>query len=141
VRIAAATPLADILEADWQRQVVQVARMVGFNEIYHTFNSRKSAHGFPDLILLRERLIALELKREKTGLTDPQRQWIRALTKAGVEVYIARPRHLEQLGLILAARTVFTAPDDDLIPYRLSTDAARAARQQLVEELRKELGE
>lgn len=136
--LAPSTPLEDVLEKEWQQQVVQLARTLGFR-LYHTFDSRRSQPGFPDLIALRERPVALELKREKGDPTDKQREWIRALTKAGVEVYIARPRHLDQLGLILSARAVFTAPDDPLIPYRLSTDAARAARQQLLEELRKEI--
>lgn len=137
--IAPAIPLADVLEKDWQAQIVQLARQLGFQRIYHTFNSRRSAHGFPDLILLRDRLVAVELKRETGKLTDEQAGWIRALVAANVEVYVARPRDLDALARILSARAVFTAPDDDWLPYRLSTDAARAAREQLVEELRQEL--
>lgn len=137
--IAPAIPLADILESDWQRSVVQLAKTLNWDRCYHTFNSRRSAHGFPDLILLRERLVALELKRETTRLTDEQAGWIRALTKANVEVYVARPRDLDALARILSARAVFTGYADVDLPYRLSTDAARAARQQLVKGLQEEI--
>lgn len=139
MRLAPALALDDILEAEWQSQVVEIARTLAWNEIYHTFNSRRSAHGFPDLILLRERLIALELKREKTCATEHQKRWLRALIAAGVETYLVRPRNLESLALVLAARSVFTAPDDEGIPYRLSTDAGRAGRAELLAELEREI--
>jgi len=139
VRLAAATPLDDILEATWQSMVVDLARTVGFNSIYHTFNSRRSAHGFPDLILLRERLVALELKREKTRATDHQKEWLRALTKARVEVYLVRPRNLEALAAVLAARRIMMVPDDPGVLYALGTAAARAGRAELLAELEREI--
>lgn len=99
-----ATPLADILEADWQRDVTNLAKTLGWDRIYHTYNSRRSAHGFPDLVLVRERVVFLELKREKTRLTEEQKGWIRSLLTAGVEVYVARPHDLNALGHILGVR-------------------------------------
>lgn len=130
--MAAATPLADILEAEWQRDVVQLARTLGWDRIYHTFNSRRSAHGFPDLVLLRDRCVMLELKREKTKLTDEQAGWFSALIAAGVEAYVARPRDLEAIAAILAARR-------DPLGGHLITPRAREAEQQLLTELRKEI--
>ncbi len=130
--IAPATPLADILEADWQRDIVKLARTLGWTHVYHTYNSRKSAHGFPDLILLRDRLIAIELKREKGKLTDQQIDWARALLKAEAEIYVVRPRNLEAIAAVLAARR---DPDGG----HLTQPRAREAETELRNELRKEL--
>lgn len=99
--IAPATPLDQILEKDWQRQVVQLAKQLGWTRIYHTYNSRRSAHGFPDLVLVGDRVVYLELKRETTNLTDEQKGWLRALRAGGAEAYVARPRDLESLALTL----------------------------------------
>ena len=101
--IGPAVPLNDILEADWQRDVVKLAKTLGWR-VYHTYNSRRSAHGFPDLVLVRDRVVYLELKREKTHPTDEQKAWIRDLLAAGAEVYIARPRNLDELGKVLSSR-------------------------------------
>jgi len=132
VSLAPATPLADILEADWQRDVVKLARTLGWDRIYHTFNSRRSAHGFPDLVLLRDRCVMLELKREKTGLTDEQAGWLRALLAADVETYVIRPRNLEQIAAILASRR-------DPSGGHLTQPRAREAEHELLKQLRKEI--
>lgn len=131
--------LADVSEKTWQSQVVQLAKTLGF-KTFHPFDSRRSAQGWPDLSLVRDRLVLLELKTEKGKLSDFQREMIRSLVAAGVETYVLRPRHLDLLALILSARAVFTCPDDDWLPYRLSTDAARQARAQLLTELLREIG-
>lgn len=95
--------LADISEKEWQAQVVELARMLGWKR-YHTFRSDRSSPGWPDEALVRDRLILLELKTEQGKLSPAQKEWIRALLDAGVEVYVARPRHLEQLAAILTSR-------------------------------------
>ena len=100
----AAVPLAEILERDWQRQVRQLAETLGYRRAYHTFDSRRSDTGFPDLVLCspaRRRVVFLELKREKGKLTDTQAWWVRDLHRAGAEVYVARPRHFQALAAIL----------------------------------------
>lgn len=96
----AALRLEDMLEKEFQAQVVDLARRLGWT-IYHTFNSRRSAHGFPDLVLVRERIVYLELKREKGALTDDQKRWLRLLTAAGGQAYVARPRDLQALANLL----------------------------------------
>jgi len=80
-----------------------VARQLGF-ACYHTLRSKGSEPGFPDWVLARERVIYLELKTEKGVVSDAQRFWIRALHNAGAEVYVVRPRHLEQIAWVLARR-------------------------------------
>ena len=50
--------LADILERDWQRTVIDLANLHGYVH-YHTHRSFKSPTGFPDLVLVGRRVIAL----------------------------------------------------------------------------------
>lgn len=98
-----AHPLADVLEKDWQRQVRELAETLGYRR-YHTFDSRRSDTGFPDLVLVsaqRKRVVYLELKREQGRLTPSQADWIRDLAEAGAEVYVARPRNLQDLADVL----------------------------------------
>ncbi len=101
--ISRALPLEDILEADWRKDVVKLAKTLGWIS-YFTFNSRGSSFGFPDLVLTRERVIFIELKREKTKPTDDQKMWLRRLLEANAEAYVARPHDLDDLALILAGR-------------------------------------
>jgi len=110
-------PLDEILEADWQKMVLDLAKLMGwriahFRPALTTKGWRTpvaaDGAGFPDLFLVRDRLLAVELKREKSKPTVEQIEWIRALINAQVEVYVARPRHLEDLATVLRARG--TAP-------------------------------
>lgn len=101
--------LVDLLERDWQTQVIGtaakpgLARQLGWR-VYHTLRSTGSQAGYPDWTLVRERVVFLELKREKGRATEAQRDWLRALTDAGAEVYLARPRHLAAIGAVLGRR-------------------------------------
>lgn len=103
-RLRASVPLEDMLERDWQRQVRDLADTLGYRRAYHTFDSRRSDTGFPDLVLVspqRKRVVYLELKREKGKVSERQAEWIRDLHRAGAEVYVARPRHLDALAKVL----------------------------------------
>lgn len=100
----AAMPLGDLLEKDWQRQVNSLAQQLGWNRVYHTYRSTRSDPGFPDLVLVRDRVVFLELKREAGRLSAAQREWLAALLDAGAEAYVARPRDLQLLAEILASR-------------------------------------
>ena len=109
--LLSSVPLDQILEKDWQRTVRDLAATLGYRRAYHTFDSRRSDTGFPDLVLVspeRRRIVYLELKREKGKLSDPQAQWIRDLHRAGAEVYVARPRHLQSLATVLSSPTPWT---------------------------------
>jgi hypothetical protein len=62
--------------------------------VYHTHDSRHSAAGFPDLVLVKPpRLIFAELKAEGKNPTPEQEVWLRALEKLWphVEVQVWRP--------------------------------------------------
>ena len=79
-----------LTEKQWQAQVVQIAQLAGWHT-YHTWLSIRSQPGFPDLVLVRERVIFAELKAEKGKLTAHQKGWLDTLTTAGAEVYVWRP--------------------------------------------------
>ena len=78
-------------EKAFQAQVVALARTLGWM-VYHPFDSRRSARGYPDLTLVKDgRLIYAELKTERGRLTDDQRGWLDALRETPAEVYLWRP--------------------------------------------------
>ena len=76
-----------LTEKDFQRQVIELAELNGFL-VYHTHDSRKSAKGFPDLVMARtERVVFAELKTEKGLVSREQWLWLAALPNA----YVWRP--------------------------------------------------
>ena len=65
-------------EAAFQGQVVELAQLHRWH-VYHTFDSRRSHAGFPDLILLKgPRQLAVELKSPAGRLTPAQERWLDA---------------------------------------------------------------
>lgn len=131
MRLAPATPLADLSEKEWQAQVIELARTLGWHH-YFTYRSKRSPAGFPDLVLWRDRLVIAELKGERGKPSDLQKVCLAGLLAAGQEVYLIRPRHLEALASVLAARSPFDGARFD--EYRTATEYLRG-------ELRREIGE
>lgn len=129
--IAPAKPLRDVTERELTRQVVELAQTLGWLR-YHTWRSKHSPAGYPDETLVRDRVVFLELKTETTHPTDDQITWLRALRRADAEVYLIRPRNLDALAHVLAAR-------QDPVGGHLTTEAARRGREQLLQELRREI--
>lgn len=123
--------LRDITERELTGQLVQLATTLSWKR-YHTWRSKHSAAGYPDETLVRDRVLFLELKTETGRLSEDQREWLRALRDADAEVYLIRPRHLDLIAHVLAARA---HPDGG----HLTTEAARRAREQLPQDLRGEL--
>jgi hypothetical protein len=113
-----ASSLVAVLERDWDRQLFAAGRKPGLAtqlgwRSHWTFNSKGSAHGFPDRTLARDRIVFAELKRELTGRKseDANRQpsphqidWLDKLAAAGAEVYLWRPSDLDEIALVLAGR-------------------------------------
>jgi hypothetical protein len=60
--------------------------------------------GFPDLVLVRDRVVFAELKAERGTLSDDQAEWLAVLEGAGVEAYCWRPSDWPHIEQILAAR-------------------------------------
>ena len=86
------TATLPITERALQDAVVDLARYLGW-KTFHVYDSRRSEAGWPDLALVRERLILIELKSAKGKLSAAQCEWLLALEDAGVETYIFRPCH------------------------------------------------
>lgn len=78
-------------EAEFQAAVISLA--VTWHWLaYHTFDSRRSESGFPDLTLVRApELLIVELKSEKGRVRPDQQGWLDQLAGCGVEVHVWRP--------------------------------------------------
>lgn len=88
-------------EKQFLAAVIAVAKRLGWRA-YHTHDSRKSAAGFPDLTLWRERLLFAELKTDAGQLSAAQLNVIEGLREAGAEVYVWRPSDWAEVLLVLA---------------------------------------
>jgi len=94
-----------MLERELQAQVVELARWLGWL-VYHTYDSRRSAPGFPDLVMVHEgsgALLFAELKRDGQHPTPEQQRWLRALGRRGV-AFVWRPRDLYDGSIAAALR-------------------------------------
>ena len=103
MRLAPAIPLDELTEKQFSAQVYDLARVCGWRR-YHTYRSKHSPAGFPDEVLVRERVIFAELKTEHGPMRPAQVEWIKALERAGVEVYVWRPHDLDLIAETLRKR-------------------------------------
>lgn len=87
-------------EKQWLSQVTELAELLGW-KWYHTWTSIHSPRGWPDLALVRERLILAELKSEKGKLSDAQVFWLAKLHEAHVECYCWKPSQFDEVMRIL----------------------------------------
>ncbi len=93
-------------EQDLQRLVIDAARVGGWRW-YHTHDSRRSAPGFPDVVLVRApELLFVELKSERGRIRPEQSDWLDALAACGAEAAIVRPADADDLvARLLAPRS------------------------------------
>ena len=81
-----------VTEAEFQQAVVELARAECGWKVYHTYDSRRSAPGFPDLVLARQGVLLFwELKAAKGRATAAQREWLDALRATGANVDVLYP--------------------------------------------------
>lgn len=121
------TELLDALsEREWQRQVVQLAQQLGWHKTYHTYDSRRSHSGFPDLVLVRDRVIFAELKRQNTHPSADQVEWLNRLANAGAETYLWRPADLNELARILGLHALFIRTELRLPAFLKERGSAKA---------------
>ena len=101
------------LEKDWQRDIIHLARTVGWKVAHfrpaQTSKGWRTAvgadgAGFPDLVLVRDRVVFVELKNEKGRMSEDQLEWKAALEAAGVECYVWRPDDLDSAMAVLLER-------------------------------------
>ncbi len=87
-----------LTEEQLQNLILDTARSLGYTERYHPHDSRRSAAGFPDLVLghrEKGRVLFIEVKREDGIVTEPQNTWQDTLAWCDQEVYLFRPEHWE----------------------------------------------
>ena len=88
-------------EADFQRQVVDLAKMLGW-KVAWTWNSMHSPKGWPDLFMICDgQIVAAELK-VNGPLTLEQREWLVALASTGAGAFCWRwPSSWKQIERVL----------------------------------------
>jgi hypothetical protein len=88
-------------EASCQDAVETIAAARGWLS-WHDKDSRRNDAGFPDLVLIRERVVFVECKSESGRLSRAQIRFLGALRDAGQEVYVVRPSDLNEIERVLA---------------------------------------
>jgi hypothetical protein len=91
-------------EAKFQAEVIKLAKSLGWH-VYHTYDSRRSEPGFPDLVLVRERVIFAETKKESGKQTKDQFAWEGWLLDADAQCYCWRPSDWAEIVRILTPST------------------------------------
>jgi hypothetical protein len=96
-----------ISEAAFQQQIIDLARLTG-HQVFHTYDSRRSEPGFPDLVIVKATLrrpIFAEIKTEWGKLSDHQELWKAILeTIPGADYRLWRPSSWPQIENLLTGR-------------------------------------
>ena len=94
------TAVARMSEQDLLDNTIELAHLFGWHVAHfrpamtkHGWRTPVSADGagFPDCVLVRDRLIAAEIKSQRGVTSDAQKDWLATLSNATVEVYVWRP--------------------------------------------------
>lgn len=84
-------------EKDLLQAILDAALLLKWR-CYHTFDSRRSEPGFPDLICLKDdRCIVYETKTSTGRVTAAQYEWLDAFNLAGIPAKIVRPENLDDV--------------------------------------------
>lgn len=99
-------------ETQFQGQVIDVARMRGWL-VYHppdnvpvtarsgTRYVQNVVPGFPDLCMVRERVVFAELKTTTGRVSKAQREWHDRLRAAGAELHVWRPADIVRVANVV----------------------------------------
>jgi hypothetical protein len=83
--------LPKLTEAQFQRQVVDYAKLMGWT-VFFTHDSRHSPAGWPDLVCIRRpRIVFMEVKAERTPVTQAQTRTLAELRACGLSAFVVRP--------------------------------------------------
>lgn len=99
-----------VSEAELQEQVIELARLLRWRVAH--FRPAMTKHGwrtpvagdgkgFPDLVLVRDRVVVVELKSEVGRVSDDQAEWLGAFEAAGVLALVVRPSSFDELVAVL----------------------------------------
>ena len=83
-------------EKQFQSDVIRYAKKRGWIH-FHCYDCRRSPEGFPDLVLVRNKVLFRELKTDRGRLTEPQKAWGQKLTAAGADYAVWRPKELQEI--------------------------------------------
>ena len=96
----------NIREDDFLAAIIELAQLTQWL-VYHTYDSRRSQAGFPDLVLAKaDKLIFAELKTAKGVVRPAQKTWLNilasmAVDQSKVQVYLWRPADWDAIETIL----------------------------------------
>lgn len=94
-----------IKEATFQTKVLDLCRFYRL-KTYHTYDSRRSTPGFPDLVIVGPRgIVYAELKGTTGKATLAQLDWIEALNNAGGKAYLWYPGDWPEIQDVLKSLT------------------------------------
>ena len=111
--MARKTALPKITEAEFQAQVLDVAHLYGWHVAHFRASRTKygwrtavsaDGKGFPDLVMVRERVVWAELKRKGGTLTQDQQAWRDVLEAARQEWYCWCPSDFDEMQETLKRR-------------------------------------
>lgn len=98
-------------ESEWQDQIVAFARERGwFVAHFHASQSARGRHvtaakydgrGYPDLTLVRERVVWVECKSDRGEVSERQQSWLDRIGGAGGEVYVWWPKDESEMRSVL----------------------------------------
>lgn len=111
--MTATVPRPKLTEAEFTAQVLELASVLGWRAAH--FRPARTAQGwrtpvagdgrgFPDLILVRDRVVAAELKVGRNCTTPEQDAWLEAFRGAGVPSYTWRPEDWDAIQATLSRR-------------------------------------
>ena len=100
-----------IKESDWQQQVLDTAHENGWIAFHTQASIRSTGPGFPDLILIRERILYVELKAEIGQLAEHQEEWKIAIQNADGEYHLWRPSDWDSVQQILQKDPATSKPN------------------------------
>jgi hypothetical protein len=123
-----ATYGSSISEKHWQADVLEMAQLFGWH-CYHTYDSRRSTAGFPDLILVRPPvLIAAELKTAKGRVSPAQRAWLDDIAQCtDIRTHLWRPDDRDQVLDELCPQTIHIRLNADPRTHDQDPDRRRSA--------------
>ncbi len=97
-------------EAEFQAAVIELAQMLGWKVAHFRAARTKDGWrtpvaadgaGWPDLVLVRDRIIFAECKAERGKLSADQAVWLQRLDAAEAEAYVWRPSDWDEIEAIL----------------------------------------
>jgi len=102
-------------ESEYQQQIIDLAHSCGWRvahfrtvrvqrangSVYYATALAADGAGFPDLVLVRERVIYAEIKTNRGVLSEEQKIWRDMLLAAGEEWYVWKPKDFESVMEVL----------------------------------------